>query len=153
MCVAKEIYGKVVRILAESLYVNEGELTPTATLQGDLGAESLDYLDIVFRLEHEFGIDIPDGELIPRSVFQGTPDLLREGRVTDEGMRELRRRMPYADLAAFDRDRQLSAVTDLFTVDLVARYIAWKLDHGVGAGTNCGDGFAVAPKSSPDHPA
>jgi acyl carrier protein len=127
MSTTEQIYGKVVRVLAESLYVEEGELTPTTTLQGDLGAESLDFLELMFRLEQEFGIDIPDSELFPRSVFQGNSYFVREGRVTDQGMNELRSRMPYADLAAFDHDRRLSAATDLFTVGLIARYIAWKL--------------------------
>jgi acyl carrier protein len=123
----EEIYGKVTTILVEALNVDEDDLTPTATLQGDLGAESIDFLDIVFRLEREFGIKIPRTELFPESVFQGAPEFVREGRVTEEGMGELRSRMPYADLAAFEHDRRLSAVSDLFTVNLVARYIAWKL--------------------------
>jgi acyl carrier protein len=127
MAVSTEIYGKVARVLEESLNVDEGDLTPTATLQGDLGAESIDFLDIVFRLEREFGIKIPRGELFPESVFQGDPDFVQEGRVTDQGMGELRAHMPYADLGAFDQDRRLTAVSDLFTVDLVARYVAWKL--------------------------
>jgi len=127
MSVSEEIYGKVARVLVEALNVDEDDLTPTATLQGDLGAESIDFLDIVFRLEREFGIKIPRGELFPESVFQGDPDFVREGRVTDQGMGELRARMPYADLGGFDQDRQLSAVTDLFTVGLVVQYIAWKL--------------------------
>jgi acyl carrier protein len=137
-------------VLAESLYVDEGDLTSTATLQGDLGAESLDFLEIVFRLEREFGIDIPDGELFPRSVFQGNPDFVREGQVTDQGMSELRSRLPYADLMAFDQDRRLSAITDLFTVGLVARYIAWKLDRGVAAGANHKGGVPVTHNASPD---
>jgi acyl carrier protein len=128
MIVSEEVYGKVARVLVESLNVDEDDLTPTATLQGDLGAESIDFLDIVFRLEREFGVKIPRGELFPESVFQGDPAFVREGRVTDQGMNELRARMPYADLEAFDKNRQLSAVTDLFTVDLIARYIAWKLN-------------------------
>lgn len=132
----EEIYGKVVRVLAESLYVQEGDLTPTTTLVGDLGAESIDFLELVFRLEHEFGIVIPDGELFPRSVFQGNSDFVREGRLTDQGMSELRSRMPYADLGVFDRDRRLSAVPDLFTVGLVARYIAWKLNQSIEGRAN-----------------
>jgi acyl carrier protein len=75
-------------VLEESLNVDEDDLTPTATLQGDLGAESIDFLDIVFRLEREFGIKIPRGELFPESVFQGDPDFVQEGRVTDQGMGE-----------------------------------------------------------------
>src|SRR5436309_12684997 len=56
MSASDEIYGKVVRVLVEALNVDEDGVTPTATLQGDLGAESIDFLDIVFRLEREFGI-------------------------------------------------------------------------------------------------
>ena len=124
-----EIHVKVARVLVDALNVDEDEITPAASLQGDLGAESIDFLDIVFRLEREFGIKIPRGELFPESVFQGDPDFVREGRVTDQGMAELRSRMPYAYFDSFDHDRRLSGVPDLFTVDLVTRYIAWKVDR------------------------
>jgi acyl carrier protein len=134
MSVSEEIYGRVARVLVDALNVDEDELTPTATLQAELGAESIDMLDIVFRLEREFGIKVPRGELFPESVFEGDPEFVREGRVTDEGIGELRARMPYADLDAFARDRRLSAVPDLFTVGLVARYVAWKLGQDAGAG-------------------
>ena len=129
MSASEAIYGKVTKVLVEALNVDEDEVTPGATLQGDLGAESIDFLDIVFRLEREFGIKIPRGELFPESVFQGNSEFVCEGRVTDRGMGELRTRMPYAELDGFDHDRRLSAVSDLFTVDLVTRYVAWKLGH------------------------
>src|SRR5262249_21782915 len=122
-----EIFGRVTIVLTQALNADEDQITPTATLQGDLGAESIDMLDIVFRLEREFGLRIPRGELFPESVFRGDPAFVQDGRVTDEGMAELRSVMPYADLEAFDTDRRLSAVPDLFTVDLIVRYIAWKL--------------------------
>src|SRR6516164_1281762 len=122
-----EIYSKVSATLVEALNVDEEDIKPTATLQGDLGAESIDFLDIVFRLEREFGIKIPRGELFPESVFQGDPTFVHEGNVTEKGMSELRLRMPYADLRAFEKDRRLDAVSDLFTVGLVANYITWKL--------------------------
>ena len=118
----------------ESLNVEEDQVTPAASLQNDLGAESIDFLDIVFRLEREFGVTIPRGELFPESVFQGDPAFVSDGKVTDKGMAELRLRMPYADLAALDDDRRLSSIPDLFTVDLVARYIAWKLSPGSQTG-------------------
>jgi acyl carrier protein len=127
MSASEQIYGKVAKVLVEALNVEEDEITPVATLQGDLGAESIDMLDIVFRLEREFAIKIPRGELFPESVFQGDPEFVREGKVTEEGIGELRALMPYADLSRFDRDRRLSAVPDLFTVSLVTRYVAWKL--------------------------
>jgi acyl carrier protein len=143
MSASEDIYGKVAKVLVEALNVDEDEITPAATLQKDLGAESIDMLDIVFRLEREFGIKIPRGELFPESVFQGDPEFVQDGRVTDEGMGELRLRLPYADLGDFDRNRQLSSVPDLFTVDLLARYIAWKLDPGAGAGPNGNGAIAV----------
>ena len=129
MSVTQEIYVKVARTLTESLNVEEDELKPTSTLQGDLGAESIDFLDIVFRLERDFGIKIPRGELFPESIFQGAPEFVQESRVTDQGMVELRSRMPFADLEAFDKDRRLSAVSELFTVNLIARYVEWKLSQ------------------------
>src|ERR1700751_3381700 len=107
---SEAIYGKVVRELVEALSVDEAGITPSASLQGDLGAESIDFLDIVFRLEREFAIKIPRGELFPESVFQGDPDFVREGRVTDQGLDELRSRMPYAELNGFANDRRLSAI-------------------------------------------
>ncbi len=124
-----EVYQKVARVLAESLNVEEDQVVPTASLQADLGAESIDFLDIVFRLEREFGIKIPRGELFPESVFQGDPDFVEDGRITDRGMTELRARMPYADLSAIEQDRRVSAVPQLYTVDLVTRYLAWKLEQ------------------------
>jgi acyl carrier protein len=149
MSASKEIYGKVSRVLVDSLNVSEEEITPTATLQGNLGAESIDFLDIVFRLEREFGIKIPRGELFPESVFQGDPDFVQEGKVTDQGMSELRSRMPFADLDPFEEDRRLSAVSDLFTVGLVIRYITWKLGQGAGNGTNGDAAVLFRPVSSP----
>ena len=144
MSASEKIYGKVTLVLVEALNVDEGDLSPTTTLQGDLGAESIDFLDIVFRLEREFGIKIPRGELFPESIFQGNTDFVRDGRVTDQGMDELRSRMPYADLGDFNRDRRLSVVPDLFTVDLITRYIAWKLGQGQGIVTGPNVTAAVA---------
>ncbi len=122
-----EIQARVAKVLAETLNVEQEEIRPRDTLQGDLGAESIDFLDIVFRLEREFGIKIPRGELFPEAIFQGDPKFVQDGRVTDQGMGELRSRMPFADLAGFEQDRRLSVIADLFTVSFVTRYVAWKL--------------------------
>src|SRR3984893_4345760 len=111
-----EIYTKVSATLMEALNVDEEEIQPTATLQGDLGAESIDFLDIVFRLEREFGIKIPRGELFPESIFQGDPEFVQNGRVTDKGIAELRARMAFADLSGFEKNPEVSAISDLFTV-------------------------------------
>ena len=122
-----EIFAKVSATLVEALNVEEEEIKPTSTLQGDLGAESIDFLDIVFRLEREFAIKIPRGELFPESIFQGDPEFVQDGRVTDKGLAELRARMPFADLTDFEKNPEVSAISDLFTVDMITRYIQGKL--------------------------
>ena len=96
-------------------------------MQADLGAESIDFLDIVFRLEREFGIKIPRSELFPESIFQGDPEFVEGGRLTDKGMEELRNKMPYADLSKLEKNPEVSALNDLFTVDLITRYIGRKV--------------------------
>jgi len=125
-----EIYSKVSATLVEALNVDEEDIKPTSTLQGDLGAESIDFLDIVFRLEREFGIKIPRGELFPESIFQGDPELVQDGRVTPKGLQELRSKMPFADLTQFEENPEVGNLSNLFTVDLIARYIQGKLENG-----------------------
>ena len=128
MSASEEIYGKVVRVLGETLNVDEDEVTPSATLQGDLGAESIDFLDLVFRLEREFDIRIPRGELFPESIFQGDPEFVQDGRVTEKGLAELKARMPFADMDQFEQNPEVSHISDLFTVDLITRYVQGKLE-------------------------
>ncbi len=124
-----EIFSKVSATLVEALNVEEEEIKPTSTLQGDLGAESIDFLDIVFRLEREFGIKIPRGELFPEAIFQGDPEFVQNGKVTDKGLAELKARMPFADLSQFEKNPEVSGISDLFTVDMITRYIQGKLDE------------------------
>jgi acyl carrier protein len=124
----EEIYTKVSATLVEALNVDEDEIKPESTLQGDLGAESIDFLDIVFRLEREFGIKIPRGELFPESIFQGDPEFVQDGKVTDKGIAELWSKMPFADLKDFEKNPELSHISDLFTVELITRYIEGKLN-------------------------
>src|SRR5438105_3093750 len=123
-----EIYQKVSATLVDALNVEQEEIKPTSTLQGDLGAESIDFLDIVFRLEREFGIKIPRNELFPESIFQGDPDFVQNGKVTQKGLDELRAKMPFADLGDFAQNPDVSHLSDLFTVNLITRYIQGKLE-------------------------
>jgi acyl carrier protein len=128
MAASNQIRTRVANVIVQALGVEKDNITPSATLIGDLGAESIDFLDIVFRLEREFGIKIPRGELFIEPLVPGEADYVSDGRVTEEGLAALRLQMPYADLTDLEGDHQVSAVTDLFTVDLVARYIMWKLE-------------------------
>ena len=127
-----QILARVTAVLVRALGVEEDEVTPAASLLGDLGAESIDLLDIVFRLEREFAITIPRGELFIEPASPGEVDYVRDGRVTIEGLEALRARMPYTDLPDQGRDRRLDDVTGLFTVDLLVRYVRWKLEGGRG---------------------
>ena len=128
-----EIFQKVAATLVEALNVDEDQVTLASTLQGDLGAESIDFLDIVFRLEREFSIKIPRNELFPESIFQGDPEFVKDGKVTAKGLAELRAKMPYADLSEFEKNPTLEGISDLFTVNLIVSYIESKLSTGARA--------------------
>ncbi len=91
--------------------MNEDEVQPAARLQGDLGAESIDYLALVFRLEQEFGVKIPRGELFPESIFRGDPEFVQDGKVTPKGPAELRSKIPFADLTEFEKDPTMNDIS------------------------------------------
>jgi acyl carrier protein len=149
MALSNEVYTKVTKVLVQSLGVEEDDIKPSATLQADLGAESIDFLDIVFRLERECGIKIPRGELFSERVFELSTKIVQDGHVTVDGLAALRSQMPYADLTTLERDRRLNRIDDLFTVDLLTRYVAWKL-HGNEEAQS--DVPAPAPNHFPGEP-
>jgi len=122
-----EIFRKVQSTLVDALGVDEDDVTHDASLRSDLGAESIDFLDIVFRLERNFGIKIPRGELFSEN-FVSDPDLTQDGKLTSKGIAELRQRMPYADLAEFESNPEVEKIIDLYTVDMLVHYVATKLD-------------------------
>lgn len=123
---ADEVFEKVREALVGALGVDEDEVTPEATLTGDLGAESIDFLDIVFRLEKEFGVKIPRGDLFPDNLFTDE-QYVQDGKLTEAGLQELRVRMPHADLAEFEKDPNLQNVNNLFTVSMICKYIESKV--------------------------
>jgi acyl carrier protein len=122
-----EIFAKVRTTLVDALSVDDDQVTPTARLKADLGAESIDFLDIVFRLEKQFGITIPREELFPESIFQGDATYVSGGKVTPVGLAALEKQMPYADLVEFKKDPRMDKVEDLFTVDLLVRYLEMRM--------------------------
>jgi len=128
MATHDEIYNRVAAAVGEALNVDVEEIKPTSTLQGDLGAESIDFLDIVFRLEREFDIQIPQQELFPEAIFRDAPELIKDGRLTPEGVKVLRARVPLADFAHFENNPVITNISDLFTVQLVTNYIRDKLE-------------------------
>jgi acyl carrier protein len=122
----EEIFSKVQEALVDALGVEEEEVTPAATLQGDLDAESIDFLDIVFRLEKTFDIKIPRGELFPENLLTDEK-YVQNGRFTEDGMAELRSRMPFADLEAFAANPEVKKFSSVFTVQMICNYIESKL--------------------------
>ena len=121
-----EIQEKVQGVLVDALGVDEEEVTPTSTLREDLGAESIDFLDIVFRLEKAFGIKIPRGEMFPEDVFSNQ-QFVQNGRITPDGMAELKKRMPHMDFTQLDKDPDINKMQ--FTVDTIVNYIETKVNQ------------------------
>ena len=122
-----EIFDKVQETLVEALGVDDDEVTSEATLIGDLGAESIDFLDVVFRLEKTFDIKIPRGELFPESLASADSSFIQDGLVTAEGIDELRTKMPYANVDKLATDPKVEYIQDLFTVDLIVKFLEEKL--------------------------
>jgi len=121
-----EVFLKVREVLTDALGVDDDEVSPTATLQGDLGAESIDFLDIVFRLEKAFAIKIPKGELFPDEIMSN-PDFVEGDKMTQVGLERLKAAMPHADFSQFESAPLVSKMPDLFTVGTIVKYVENKL--------------------------
>jgi acyl carrier protein len=123
----EEVFEKVRAVLTDALGVEEDEVTPNATLQRDLGAESIDFLDIVFRLEKEFAIKINRGELFPNDDLMNSPEFVESGRMTPAGLVKLRSALPHVDFRKFESDPRVSEMPTLFTVNTIVNYVENKL--------------------------
>lgn len=123
----EEIFEKVKEALVDALGVDDDEVSREATLVGDLGAESIDFLDIVFKLEKAFDITIPREELSPEDILTNSQYVL-DGVVTDEGMAELKRRMPWADLGEFEKNPRVQDFGNLLTVGDLCSYVGSKVE-------------------------
>ncbi len=126
-----EIFENVREVLEEALGADEDEITPEASLTSDLEAESIDFLDIVFRLEKKFSTDdqpfkINQGELFPENLMEN-PDWVQDGKFTDSGMAMLEERMPHVDFSGFADDRDVNKVAELITVQSIVEFVDRKL--------------------------
>jgi acyl carrier protein len=121
-----EIFEKIRTALVDALGVDEEDVTPEATLVGDLGAESIDFLDIVFRLEKAFDIKIPRGELFPEDILTDAK-YVQDGKLTSSGIAELRKRMPFANLDEFAKNPVVQDFGNLLTVADMCRFVEGKL--------------------------
>ncbi len=123
----EEIFDKVREALVDALGVDDDEVTPEATLQGDLDAESIDFLDIVFRLEKAFDIKIERGELFPEDILTNT-DFVQDGKVNATGVAKLKERMPFADLSKFEANPVVQNLGQQLTVQDMCNFVAHKLE-------------------------
>ncbi|MFZ5829593.1 MAG: acyl carrier protein [Planctomycetota bacterium] len=121
-----EVFEKIRTALVDALGVDEEDVKPDATLVGDLGAESIDFLDIVFRLEKAFDIKIPRGELFPEDILTDSK-YVQDGKVTEVGLAELRNRMPFADLDEFAKNPVVQDFASLLTVSDMCRFVESKV--------------------------
>ena len=122
-----EVYEEVKEVLIDALGLDDDEVTPGATLMGDLGAESIDFLDIVFRLEKAFDIKVPREELFPAEAVLNNPEFVSGGMLTEKGLAELKDKMPHTDLTEFEKDPNVNNIADLFTVDAVVNFVEGKV--------------------------
>ena len=122
----EEVFSKVQEALIDALGVDDDEVTPDATLIGDLGAESIDFLDIVFKLEKAFDIKIPREELFPEDILNNA-EYVVEGKLTDAGLEMLKQRMPFLDLKNFVDDPAVQNFGNLLTVQDMCRFVEGKV--------------------------
>ena len=122
-----EVYEEVKEVLIDALGLDDDEVTPKSTLMGDLGAESIDFLDIVFRLEKAFDIKVPREELFPAEAVLNNPEFVSGGKLTEKGLAELKDKMPHTDLTEFEKDPNVNNIADLFTVDAIVNFVEGKV--------------------------
>ena len=127
MATTEEIFEKVPDTMVDALGVDDDEVAAEATLVGDLGAESIDFLDIVFRLEKNFNIKIPRGELFPENLASADAAFAEDGVVTAAGIEELKKQLPFANVDAFAQDPKVENIQDMFTVQMIVNFVEAKL--------------------------
>lgn len=125
----EEVEEKVVAAVAHALDLDSGQVTPESSLTEDLGAESLDFLDIAFNLEREFNVQLPRLDILQRATDHfGEDTLVKNGVVTERGLELLRRGMPEIDPARFRPGLKATEVAAMFNVATFVRIILRLLD-------------------------
>jgi acyl carrier protein len=127
-----QIFENVKQVLEEALGADEDDITMDASLTADLEAESIDFLDIVFRLEKTFStpdrpFKISQGELFPENLMEN-PEWVSDGRLTAAGMAMLKERMPHVDFSEFEKNPEVNKVAESITVGSLVEFIERKLN-------------------------
>ena len=127
-----EIFEKIKETLSGALGVDKNEIEIDSSLVRDLGAESIDFIDILFRLEKTFNVKIPSGELFPGNILN-QEGLIKEGKVTPEGLEVLRQKLPFMDVDSFAKAPAVSRLADFFTVRMVVSYMKDRVTNSAHA--------------------
>lgn len=118
------VYPKVREIIADVLVIDEDEVSLSSRLIGDLGAESIDFLDLVFQLEKEFGIKIPRGQLEKNARGDLKPEEFEKGGVlTEQGLAALKQYLNEVPDEHFKASMKLNEIPMLFTVETFCKLI------------------------------
>ena len=118
------IYPKVAATIADALACDEDKVKPDASLINDLGAESIDFLDIVFRLERAFKVKIPRGKIIEEARGPLTEEQFQNGgAVTDAGIARLREFLSEVPADRIQAPLKAGEIPKLFTVATFAKMV------------------------------
>ena len=118
------IYPKVAATIADALACDEDKVKPDASLINDLGAESIDFLDIVFRLERAFKVKIPRGKIVEDARGQLSEEQFQSnGVVTDAGVARLKEFLNEVPADRFKTPLKAAEIPKLFTVETFAKMV------------------------------
>lgn len=118
------VFPKVREIVADVLALDEEEVEKSSRLISELGAESIDFLDLVFQLEKEFSIKIPRGQLEKDSRGNlSEAEFEQNGVVTEEGMAALQNFFPELPADCFAKSLKVNEIPTLFTVETFCRVV------------------------------
>jgi len=135
---ADNVEKRVLEVIARAMDRPVAEVKPTSSLEGDLGAQSLDYLDIAFSLEREFRIQFPRADFLERaSNHFGEENLVKDGVITDLGLRLLAEGMPELDRAGLRPGLRVTEVRPMFTVATFVRVTRQLLEHKANVDRTC----------------
>jgi len=118
------IYPKVAEIIADALACDEDEVKPEASLINDLGAESIDFLDFVFRLERTFKVKIPRGKIVEDARGALTEQEFENGGVVSEaGLAQLKSYMDEVPADRFPASLKSADIAKLFTAETFCKTV------------------------------
>ena len=132
----EQLRQKIVILVADALDRDVAEVSPHASLIDDLGAESIDFLDLQFRIESDFGLKFTDEEL-GRGSFEPTdPQWVAGGWLTPAAVEQVRRRQPDFAWERFAAGIAVADLPRLLTVDTIVDHLErrWAQDDGAPAG-------------------